>query len=346
MKKRYFAYVLIIILFCSSCNTILNKVDSENSVSVSSVELILHSASEENEKWIGTGGVSYTLQIKNHSDFPVEFTGFLNEHREGQSFFAFSPPNAAHLIAPDGQDLFAVYSQESPVNQQSAVNARDGAVIEQFDPLRVEANSDRWQSIVIGPYADLTQAGTYTFWIELEDNFGQLHQSSKVSFTLKDVNSSIALESLDIDLKFEKDIYKIEDLLNLDVGFEYGFRNKSEETVSFLRRLNFNTPVQNPIFQLIIRDANGHMIPKMGSDASSYVGIDELEYIVLSPGEESYQMDYLPHFPGMRKPGEYHIQLVYIVHENDLLSGEPMDWDENVFTGRLESNEAVITITE
>lgn len=341
MKRKSFVYLLITLLILTSCKASTNKIDPEETSPVSQVELILH-ADSENEKKVGMG-MAYDLQIKNYHDIPIEFDGLLNDGREGQSFFAFSSPNVAHLIAPDGQDLFAVYSQDAPVNEQSVVY-RDGAVVEQFDPFRIEANSERWQPFYLGKYANLTQAGTYTFWVELEDNLGQLHQSNKVSFTLDDIEPSVPLESLELELRLEKDIYTIDELG--DVWFEYSFKNTSEETVIFLRRIYFNMPVQSPLFQYVVQDKGGRIIPIAVGEAPRYIEIDESQYIALHPGEERFQTEYLSYFPGMYKPGEYRIQLVYIVYEDDILSGEPMNWDKGVFTGRLESNEVIITIVE
>src|SRR5690606_19083565 len=126
--------------------------------------------------------------------------------------------------------------------------------------------------------------GTYTFWVELEDNFGQLHQSNKVDFTLEDIEPSVPLELLELEIRLDKNSYTIAELL--DVGLEYSFKNLTDETVTFIRRLSFNTPVQSPVFELVIHDTKGRMIPIILSDAPGYVPIEKLHYIPVHPGEQ------------------------------------------------------------
>lgn len=284
-------------------------------------------------------GVVYELQIINHQPFPVQFNDFLVEG----TFFAFTHPSAAHLFGPDGQDLLAVYSQESSVLEQPiVVDRKRGSTIEQFEPLQVEANAESWQIFPLWQFAVLDQPGTYTFWVELEDNFGQLHQSNKVDFTLEGIEQSVLPEFLELEVQFERDRYTIAELPYVE--FEYGFKNSSDETLLFLRRLFFNVPIQSPVFQFIVRDEKGRMMPIWLMEVPPY--IDELEYIPLQPAQEHFQTDYLPYLPGMYTPGEYTVQLTYTVYENDILSGKPLNWKENVFIGRLESNEVILTVEE
>lgn len=344
MKHTLLVCLFITTAIVAGCKQSTVESDSSgNSSDSSDVELVLHVTSDGHRK-VGMG-VGFELQIINHQPFSVQFDDFLNEGKQGQSFFAFTRPSAAHLFGPDGQDLLAVYSQESSVLEQPiVVDRKQGSTIEQFEPLQVEANAESWQFFQLWQLAVLDQPGTYTFWVELEDNFGQLHQSNKVDFTLEGIEQSVLPEFLELEVQFERDRYTIVELL--DVKFEYGFKNSSDETLLFLRRLYFNLPIQSPVFQLIVRDAKGRILPIILSDAPQYISIDELHYIPLQPGQQHFQTDYLPYFPGMYTPGEYTIQLIYTVFENDILSGKPLNWKENVFIGRLESNEVILTVEE
>jgi hypothetical protein len=113
---------------------------------------------------------------------------------------------------------------------------------------------------------------------------------------------------------------------------------------------SFNNLI-NPFYQLTVFDSNGRSLRKIPGDANIAQPVyNESTQFSLEPGNSHSIKFLLRHFPEMRQPGQYQIQLTYITRETDVAYGfvldEPMNWPEDVFVGVLESNKITITITE
>ena len=76
---------------------------------------------------------------------------------------------------------------------------------------------------------------------------------------------------------------------------------------------------------------------------------DDSAQFTLEPGASYGQQLQLPPFPGMRPPGEYQVQLTYLVRKAAIgkagrVLDQQMDWPEGVFIGQLESNKLTLTL--
>jgi hypothetical protein len=270
------------------------------------------------------------LELRNRSGSALEISGFEFDW----DVLAYSDPNAAYLIAPDGQNKLLPYR-------------RSGSFPSPVSPLRVEAERTEWCYLPISHHLHLRQFGHYVFWLDLQDNIGELHRSNKIEFDLVDEKASVPPELLQLRLSATKHAFSRGE----SVEVEAVFTNKSDQRITILRPQedSFDGWV-NPIYQFTVVDSEGRSLAlarRSGSMASPFY--DETTKVALGPGHSHTMRLRLPDFPQMRNPGEYRVRLTYLVREmatgkgGDVLE-RPMNWEEGVFTGRIESNELVIKI--
>lgn len=288
------------------------------------VQVILHLEREEYS--IGES-VSPRLQVLNGKVSPVKISGFAFDWDE----LAFSEPNAARLIAPDGQDLMLPYKQ--PVDSGAGIV--------------VQAGGEEWQILPISSHLHLRRTGDYSFQLELADDQGDVWQSNDVRFNLKDVEYSDSPDLVELTVDPQNPSFAATDPIHIHARFT----NKAEETLTFLKPQDDSLDGwANPIYQFTVTDDVGRELPlarRSGTMATPKYS-DDTQF-TLRPGGSHAETLRLPVFPKMRKAGEYKVRLTYIVRENAVGKGgvvldRSMNWPRGVFVGRLASNETTVKI--
>jgi hypothetical protein len=275
--------------------------------------------------------VNPKLQIVNDMDRAVEL-------RRGFAFnwerLAFVEPNAIHLIAPDGTDLALPYR-------------RDPSYFSGLDPIAIAPNGEEWMFLPIYAHFHLRALGKYRFWIELGDDSGTVHRSNEIGFELHDVESNAPGDAIKLTLQPAKSSYVTKEPVEIGVAF----CNKSDKPFAFLKPQEDSFyGWANPIYQFTLLDGSGRSLPlALRSGSMADPRYDESTRIALSPGQLRTQMLRLPEFPDMRTPGTYRVRLTYIVRKQGVgkagtILDQPMNWDANVFVGRLESNDIEVRI--
>lgn len=274
--------------------------------------------------------VTPRLEIKNNEDSLIEVQDFVLKWDK----WAFSNSSAAHLVGPDGRDLMLPYRQPTP-------DAGYGP------PIRVEARKNEWLILPISSHLFLREPGNYTFWIELGESQGRVHESNRVSFQLTDVPSSAPPDRIELKLEPAKSTFSTTEKIEVDVTFT----SKSDEPLIFLKpqQDSFDGWV-NPVYRFRVMAGAGRGLGLALRDGDMATPIyDESAQFTVALGGSYRQRLTLPEYPEMRKPGEYKIGLTYIVREKAIGKGgvvldRDMNWPDEVFKGRLESNEITIKI--
>jgi hypothetical protein len=291
-------------------------------------QVILH---PDRETYSMTESIRPTLEIRNRSDYSVEIVGGFAFDWER---LAFCTPNAVHLMAPDGRDLMRPYHREAPFLASEY-------------PIRLGPGSSHWRYLPVSNFLHLRQVGEYELWLELLDSTGELHRTDHVTFRITDVEPSVPPGTIELSLGSSRSVYSsAEPTVVTPIFTNYGER-----------RLVLLTPQEdsiygwaNPIYQFTVLDGDGRglaLARRSGSMAARVY--DDTTKIPLPPGRSAALDLELPDFPAMREPGTYRVGLTYIVRGEDIGKGgdvldRSMGWDDEVFRGRLESNELAITV--
>jgi hypothetical protein len=299
----------------------------EGQINDQTVEVILH---PDRTMYSVGESIRPKLELRNHRASPIEIPAFAFDW----NMLAFSSPNAAHLIAPDGQDKLLPYR-------------RSATFTDYVSPLRVEAGQTEWLYLPISQHLHLRQFGQYIFWLELQDNFGTRHRSNQIDFQLTDIKSSLPLELLELRLLPTKSAFANDE----PVEVEAVFMNKSEQPIIFLKPQedSFDSWV-NPVYQFIVLDSDEHSLALAQRSGTMGTPVyNETTQFTVAPGHSRSQNLRLPDFPRMRDPGQYRVRLTYLVRDKAIGKGgdvldQSMNWDQRVFAGRLESNEATVNI--
>jgi hypothetical protein len=334
LKKTYYLLSLLLYaLILSSCNT-ENGSRTISTPPVEQSEIIIEPYLDKMSYQIGET-ISHNLIITNPYQNSVEFRGLAFCEYQ----LAFVAPNAIHLIEPDGQDLLKPYEQREFYENDCP-------------PIQIKGEEAYRGRITISEWLHLRKPGEYIFWLELTDILGRKYHSNKITFELVPIQESIPSKLIDLTLQSDRVSFTVEQLLNVEVELESIFTNKSSQPVTFLEPQggSFNNLI-NPFYQLTVFDSNGRSLRKIPGDANIAQPVyNESTQFSLEPGNSHSIKFLLRHFPEMRQPGQYQIQLTYITRETDVAYGfvldEPMNWPEDVFVGVLESNKITITITE
>lgn len=271
------------------------------------------------------------LELRNQGAFPIEISrGFAFDWER----LAFAEPNAAHLIGPDGQDKLLPYR-------------RPASFREFRPPIRLEAGKAEWRYLPISHHLHLRGLGKYTFWLELLDNLGVLYRSDQITFQIVDIEYSLAPNLIELRLESGKSLFASGE----PVFVRATFTNKSDQPTIFLRPQedSFDGWV-NPVYQFTVFDAEGRSLAlarRCGTTATPVY--DNTTEFTVEPGESAELHLRLPVFPDMKHPGEYRLSLDYIVREQVIGKGgdvldKPMNWEERVFLGRIESNKIALEI--
>lgn len=292
------------------------------------VRLVLHK-----EKAVYSIGEPIRPKLQILNDTPQEVAlghGFVFDWET----LAFAKPNFVHLIGPDGSELALPYH-------------RDQSYFTPFNPIIIDPGKEEWLYLPIYAHFHLRRPGAYTFWLELLDNMGELHQSNQISFQLIDLETSVSPELIELTLQSLQSSFAATEPVNLEVDFT----NKSEKMLIFLKPQedSFYGWV-NPVYQFTVVDSAGRGLAlALRSGTMAIPAYDDTTQFIITPGESYRQKLRLPTFPKMQSPGEYRVRLTYIVREKAIGKGgvvldKQMNWEKEVFIGRIESNELTITI--
>ena len=214
--------------------------------------------------------------------------------------------------------------------------------------IKAEAGSSEWLFLPISSHVHLRQFGNYTFWLELLDSFGALHRINEISFQLVDVEYSMSPELIDLRLEAPQPSFAA----SAPIVLSAVFMNKSDQLSIFLKPQedSFDGWV-NPIYQFTVIDRDGRSLALARRSGSMATPVyDETTTFTVEPDQLFSQSIRLPVFPDMREPEDYRVRQSYIVSDKAIGKGgdvldQPMNWEEGVFIGRIESNEVVIHIT-
>lgn len=281
-------------------------------------------ASDNNIYLIGAP-LAFDIGVENNSQTPVEFHNFVVLYHK----LAFFTPQQVHLIAPNGQDLLLPYKQN------------DSSSGETF---RVEAQDSDGTILFADQFLRLREPGRYSFWVELEDETGESYRSNTLTFHLEDSEPSVPSNLIELRLNPLHDSYAMWEGVDIEVTFT----NLTDNSLTFLKPQDGSTYGWiNPIYNYSSLNEHGQRLPTAPGDQGLPPIYDETTMFTLEPEESFSFTNLVPGFNWMQKPGDYQVQLTYIVRANKLdwsVRDEPMNWDEDVFIGRLESNRIDITI--
>ena len=292
------------------------------------VAVILHA---DRDRYLVGESIRPKLEIRNHHEFPIEISGGFEFSWDR---LAFSSPNAAYLIGPDGTDRMIPYQRPSSFTGYGP-------------PIKAQAGKSEWRYLPISSHLLLRELGRYTFLLELLDSLGELHRTNRISFELLDVESSVPPELIDLTLEAPQSFF----VATQPIVINTVFTNKSNQPIIFLKPQedSFDGWV-NPVYKFSVLDSEGRSLALARRSGTMATPVyDETTKSTVEPGQ-SYSLSLrLPVFPEMREPGDYRVQLTYIVREQavgkagDVLD-QPMNWEAGVFTGRIESNTVPIKI--
>lgn len=293
------------------------------------IRLVLH---EEKTLYSIGEPIRPKLQILNNTARKIEFGyGFIFDWAE----LAFAEPNFIHLIGPDGAELALPYR-------------RDKSYFNSINLIILDEGKAEWLYLPIYAHFHLRKPGDYTFWLELIDSFGEVHQSKRISFRLVDVEASVPPEVVELTLQSKKSSLGVEESIDVEAVFT----NKFSKSLIFLRPQedSFSGWV-NPVCQFTVIDRTGRSLALALRCGTMAIPVyNDTTKVIIEPGESCWQKLRLPVFPKMRMPGSYRVRLSYIVREKAIGKGgvvldKQMNWEKEVFIGRIESNELTITIT-
>lgn len=247
---------------------------------------------------------------------------------------AFAEPDFVHLVGPGDTELLLPYR-------------RDPAYFDPVAPIAVAVGGEAWQYLPLYAHVHLREPGEYSFWLDLGDDLGRVHESNKVGFRLAESEASAPPELLGLTLRSHKSSFAPTEPIDLEAAFANG----SGRPLTFLRPQEDSLyGWVNPVYQFTVLDGAGRglaMAPRSGTMATPVY--DGSARFVVAPGGSHGEALRLPDFPDMRDPGGYRVRLTYIVRERAIgkagvLLEDRMGWPEGTFTGRLESDELRIII--
>lgn len=269
--------------------------------------------------------LAFELVIENNSHVPVEFHNFVVRYDK----LAFFTPQQVHLIAPGGQDVLLPY------------NRRDTSSGELF---RVEAQDIGGVILIVEQFLLLREPGDYSFWVELKDQTGESYRSSTLTFQLEEVEPSIPANLVELRLAPLQETYPLSE----NVAVEVTFTNLADVPITFLKPQDGSAYGWiSPIYDFSTLNEHGQRLPLPGGDLGLPPVYDETTMFTLEPGESSSFTDLVSGSGRIQNPGNYQVQLTYVVRTNKWgwrVIEESINWDEDVFVGRLESNSIDITI--
>jgi len=276
--------------------------------------------------------IYYGLGVTNHTQDSVKLY-FVQCHH----LLAFDDPLRLHLIAPNGTDLFAPYQGEVK-----------SEIPKQCTPFVQIGPGEFWgQTINLLRWLQPRQLGTYRLWADYTGAAGQFYVSNMITFEIQAVPTTVPSQLVDLHIDFERPEYTLDDY---PLSSTVTFTNHADQPLVFLKPQDgSDIGFVNPIYRYTVQDQSGRNLEVIAHDAGIGTPKYHAETMFTLPPEATYsQAIRLMYYPIMwEQPGEYQVQLTYIVRTKAIKWGmvldEPINWDEDVFTGVLESN--VITLT-
>ncbi|MDX1687161.1 MAG: hypothetical protein R3248_04185 [Candidatus Promineifilaceae bacterium] len=328
MKLSYHRFLLIILLIGATigCRSRLDATPETTPNDAHDVQLLVHLGHDRNVysvgEWIPLG-----LQIVNERETPIEFHDF------SFSALAYSPPHSMHLIGPDGEDRLLPFRLSK-------------RKMDKFPPIQVGAGEEEGGWLLLSHYLSLRMPGRYSFWLELVDDGGNRYRSNRVDFELMAIDPSVPTDLIELSLQPEASSYSPTEPIRVKAIF----KNNSAQAVTFLKPQDGSEVAwSNPIYDFTVTDEDGRSLrePPVGAILVGPI-YDERSQFTLLPGE-SYEQKLMPlQLIFEPLPGNYQVQLTYIVHENSIemgsLTDRPMNWEKDVFTGLIESNVVTIVV--
>jgi hypothetical protein len=292
------------------------------------ITLVLHH--ERDSLWIGEP-FRPKLQVVNERDAAVEVgRGFVLSAEE----FAFAPPDAVHLLSPVGTDLAAPYAGEPS----------------RPEPIRVGPRESAWTYLQVHAHLPLDRPGRYTFWLELADGGGVLHVSNRVPVNFHEVPSNVPAGQVVLELSVPASVRAAE---LTRTKAQATFRNRSDRELVFLKPQEDSAyGWVNPVYRFTVVDAAGRALALAGrSGTMALPAYTESARFRVAPGRSHALELPLPDVPRMRAAGTYRVRLTYLVRDRAIGKGgvvldRLMEWDPEVFVGRLESNEVEVSVHE
>ncbi len=247
---------------------------------------------------------------------------------------AFSSPSVLHLINENGIDIASMYERE-PI------------YFKDIKPIAV-TGKEEWFYFPLNIYFPKLAAGKYKLWVELADNYGDLLKSNTISFAVIDVMDN--LKALDIAISIEESQTCKTDKLEVEVNFINKYANRL-----IILKPHFDSFYgwTNPAYYFVLREkVSGRVLPlALRSGSMDTPVYDQSTMFSLDGGEENTLKLKLPSIPKLSIPGEYTVQLYYLVREHQIgksgtiLSTE-MNWGKDVFVGLIESNTINIKVID
>ena len=195
----------------------------------------------------------------------------------------------------------------------------------------------------------LHEVGDYVFWLELLDEKGVLHQTNRIGFKLVDIEASVPTDHIELIIRPSKLTYTTQEPIEIEASFI----NRHDKPLTFLK------PQQdslygwvNPALQFTVRDSLGGTLALARRSGTMAIPVyDATTQFTVAPGNSDVELLQLPDFPKMRQPGDYRVQLTYLVRKKAIgkagtVLDREMNWSPDVFTGRIESNTTNITVTQ
>ena len=279
--------------------------------------------------------IYYSFGITNHTQKPLDLY-FIQCHH----LLAFDDPLQLHLLAPDGTDLFAPYLGEV-----------QSEIPEQCTPFVQIEPAERWgKTMGFSRWLQPRQLGTYRLWAEYTGAAGQLYTSNVITFEIQAIPTTVSPQLVDLQIGFEHPEYTLDDH---PLSSTVTFTNHADQSLVFLKPQDGSrTGFVNPIYRFTMQDQSARNLEVIAYDAGIGTPKYNAETMFTLPPKATYsQTVRLMYYPIMwEQPGEYQVQLTYIVRTKAIkwgmvLEDEPMHWDDDVFTGVLESNVVTLTIT-
>jgi hypothetical protein len=238
-----------------------------------------------------------------------------------------------HLIGPDGEDRLLPYRQSS-------------REMDIFPRVQVGAGEEEFTYVALSSYLSLRMPGRYSFWLEIVDDEGNRYRSNQVEFELIAVEPSVPTDLIELSLHPESSSFSATEHIRVEATFT----KNSGQPLTFLKPQDGSrVGWVNPIYDFTVIDEDGRILrePPIGAILVVPVYNKRTRYTLL-PGE-SYEQELMPlQLIFEPPPGKYRLRLTYIVHENSIemgnLTDRAMNWEKDVFTGLIESNDIIVNV--
>ena len=336
MKAQVTAWSFLLVCLLVSCTQPLTSPSSP--VPTTAIELKwapLESLPSKTSYEVGES-FFYALGIFNHTTATLEPNWVYCRH-----LLAFDDPLRLYLLAPNGEDLLDPYHQRMELSTPWCPD------------VRIPPGESYGRSMGFTRWIHPRHLGTYRLGAEYIGPDGTLYTSNIITFEIQSVPTSVSPTLIDVHLALDSSAYSPMALKRGEVYLTATFTNHANRPLIFLQPQEGSmSNLINPIYQFTVSDQFGYSLGMPPPDTQIGTPVYSTKTMfTLQPGTAYSIRVRLPYFPEMiTHPDKYRIQLTYIVRTKAIkwgmvLEDEPMHWDDDVFTGVLESNVVTLTIT-